>query len=239
MAKQSTAITDSRISRTQPVMRHKSHVVMEGLLLLGALGLLCILFAFFTLELRGILSKTQSDSESSLSLTRTSTPPHLESIVTGSQLSLIEIDEYGESIRTLYQSDLSDDIMDFTLFSVPQSGYQGIIYLRPLLSADQTYLKIYPFDVEQGVLKPAILGISANEYLLSADQTVLGVRSNVTLLLYAIEDGTLITSATIPTDWQRLLSAQETTLSLSEENCLALSSIFAPETLDPFPALCL
>lgn len=240
MAKQSNAGTNSRDTGTPFVKRQHSHIAMEGLLLLSALGILCILFSFFTLELRDIAERGFTGSTDDVATTPAAAafPPQVEAQVIGSQLSLVEVDDMGSALRTLYSSDLSDDIADFTLFAIPQSGYQGLIYVRPILDGSLPNLKVYPLDVHAGTLKAATLNVPSDEFLLSNDQTLVGVLSDDTLTLYALEDGVAIAAGEIPEDWNDLFAAGNATLTLSENSCLSLTSTLAPEDITPFLAVC-
>lgn len=240
MAKQSNAGTDTRNTSAPFVKRQHSHIAMEGLFLLSALGILCILFAFFTLELRDILEHafTEDVVDTSAASASAAFPPRVEAQVIGAQLSLVEVDDVGNALRTLYSSDLSDDIADFTLFAIPQSGYQGLVYVRPILDGNLPNLKVYPLDVNTGTLKPATLNVPSDDYLLSNDQTLVGVLSDDTLTLYAIEDGVTVATGEIPKDWGDLYAAGSATLTLSEHSCLSLTSTLAPEDITPFSAVC-
>jgi len=191
---------------------------MEGLLLFSAFGILCVLFSFFTLELRDISERAFAGDAIDAATTPVSAalPPQVEAQVIGSQLSLVEVDDMGNALRTLYSSDLSDDIADFTLFAIPQSGYQELIYVRPILDGNLPNLKVYPLNVSAGTLKAATLNVPSDDFMLSSDQTVAGVVSDDTLTLYAIENG-----ATIAT-----------------YSCPSLISTPAPENITPFLALC-
>ncbi len=240
MAKQSNAGTNSRDTGTPFVKRQHSHIAMEGLLLLSALGILCILFSFFALELRDISENAFAGSADDVATTPAPAafPPQVEAQVIGSQLSLVEVDDTGNALRTLYSSDLSDDIADFTLFAIPQSGYQGLIYVRPILDGSLPNLKVYPLDVNTGTLKAATLNVPSDEFLLSNDQTLVGVLSDDTLTLYAVEDGVAVATGETPKDWSNLYAAGNATLTLSENSCLSLTSTLAPEDITPFLAIC-
>lgn len=240
MAKQSNAGTNSRDTGTPFVKRQHSHIAMEGLLLLSALGILCVLFSFFTLELRDISENAFAGSADDVATAPAPVafPPQVEAQVIGSQLSLVEVDDMGNALRTLYSSDLSDDIADFTLFAIPQSGYQGLIYVRPILDGNLPNLKVYPLDVNAGTLKAATLNVPSDEFLISNDQTLVGVLSDDTLTLYALEDGVAVATGEIPEDWNDLFAAGNATLTLSESSCLSLASTLAPEDITPFLAVC-
>ncbi len=213
---------------------------MEGLLLLSALGILCVLFSFFTLELRDISEHAFAGDTVDAATTpaHVAFPPQVEAQVIGSQLSLVEVDDMGNALRTLYSSDLSDDIADFTLFAIPQSGYQGLIYVRPILDGNLPNLKVYPLDVNAGTLKAATLNVPSDEFLLSNDQTLVGVLSDDTLTLYTLEDGVAVATGEIPEDWNDLFVEGNATLTLSENSCLSLTSTLAPEDITPFLAVC-
>ncbi|MEK9157130.1 MAG: hypothetical protein AAB448_03315 [Patescibacteria group bacterium] len=213
---------------------------MEGLLLLSALGILCVLFSFFTLELRDISEHAFAGDTVDAATTpaHVAFPPQVEAQVIGSQLSLVEVDDMGNALRTLYSSDLSDDIADLTLFDIPLSGYQGLIYVRPILDGNLPNLKVYPLDVNAGTLKAATLNVPSDEFLLSNDQTLVGVLSDDTLTLYTLEDGVAVATGEIPEDWNDLFVEGNATLTLSENSCLSLTSTLAPEDITPFLAVC-
>lgn len=240
MAKQSNAGTDTRDTSAPFVKRQHSHIAMEGLLLLSAFGILIIIFSFFALELHALSEKAFSRSsarEESVS-SESVLPPQIEARVVGSQLSLLEVDDMGNVLRILYSSDLSDEIADFTLFAIPQSGYQGLIYVRPILDGNLPNLKVYPLDVHTGTLKAATLNVPSDEHILSSDQTLVGVISDSTLALYAIEDGVLVATGEIPSEWSALFAAGSAALSLSENSCLSLTSSLAPEDIVPLSPIC-
>lgn len=241
MAKQSDAGTNSRDTGAPLVIkRQQSHVLMEGLLLLSALGILIVIFSFFALELHTLSENAflRNAAVQEAASNETTFPPQVEARVIGSQLSLVEVDDTGAILRTIYSSDLSDDIADFTLFSIPQTGYQRLIYVRPILDGNLPNLKVYPLDVDRGTLKAATLNVPSDEYILSPDQTLVGVASDTTLTLYAIEDGVAVATGEIPSDWADLFTAGSATLFLSEDSCLSLTSSLAPEDITPFPAIC-
>ena len=240
MAKQSNAGTNTRDASAPFVKRQHSHIAIEGLLLLAAFGILCILFSFFTLELRDILERALMGDAIDTATTSASAafPPQVEAQVIGSQLSLLEVDDTGNALRTLYSSDLSDDIADFTLFAIPQSGYQGLIYVRPILDGSLPNLKVYPLDVAKGALKPATLNVPSDYHLLSHDQTLVGVLSDDTLTLYALEDGVALATGKIPQDWRDLFTNGDATLTLSENSCLSLASSLAHQDITPPPSIC-
>jgi hypothetical protein len=213
---------------------------MEGFLLLGALGILCVLFGFFALELQDISlhafgrSPTSPEPQTNTPLT----PPRVEARVLGSALLLVTVDETGNPLQTLYSSDLSDDIADFTLFAIPQTGYQGFIYLRPILDGKLPNLKIYPLDVASGTLKAATLNVPADDFVLSADETLVATRADDVLTLYALEDGAVVATGTIPPDWQTFVAHESATLMLSSNSCMSLTSSLAQPDLTPFPEIC-
>lgn len=241
MAKQSNVRKSTRDVSTPIAQRPHSHKVLEGLLLLSALGILCVLFGFFTLELRGISEnaftygqKGQEDAGE----TPSSNPPRVEARVIGSDLLLVEVDETGNPTKTLYSSDLSDDIADFTLFAIPQTGYQGYIYVRPIIDGDLPNLSVYPLDTATGSLKAATLNVPADSFVLSGDETLVGTLADATLHLYAIEDGSVIVSGTVPHDWWPYVQDESAALTISATSCLSLTLALPPEELSPFPPIC-
>lgn len=239
MAKQSDAGTNTRNTSAPFVTRQHSHLAMEGLLLLSALGILVVIFSFFALELHALSQDALFKNTAEETTTnKTTSPPQVEARVIGSQLSLVEVHDTGTILRILYSSDLSDEIADFTLFAVPQSGYQGLIYVRPILDGNLPNLSVYPLDVHAGTLKAATLNVPSDSYSLSNDQTLVGVLSDDTLTLYAVEDGVAIATGKIPQDWSALYAAGNATLTLSANSCLSLTSTVAPEDITPFPAVC-
>lgn len=238
MAKQSDARAHSRHASAFVVPRFPSHVFMEGLLLLSALGLLCIMFGFFFLQLRSIAEDVFATAASVPSTSAVTTPPRVETRVTDTQLSIVAVDDTGTITNTFYSSDLSDDIADFTLFAVPQTGYQGLVYVRPILDGNLPNLKVYPLDTTTGTLKAATLNVPVDDFALSSDQTVVGIRSENTLALYAVEDGTRIAESEIPSDWLSLAQNDKATLTLSGSSCLSLTSSLAPADIQPAPLLC-
>lgn len=241
MAKQGNAHADSR-DLAVVSKRPQSHKVMEGLLLLSALGILVIIFSFFALELHSLSENAIARSRSTPPPSSSSlTPPRVEARVIGSELLLMEIDGVGNPLRTLYASDLSDEIADFTLFAVPQTGYQGFIYVRPIVDGNLPNLKVYPLDVESGTLKAATLSVPADAYLISADETLVGVRDGNTLFLYALEDGALVAEGEISADWRDQLTVGNATLVLNADSCLSLTlqtPLAEEQAIDPFESVC-
>lgn len=239
MAKQSDASTNTRDTGTPFVTRQHSHIALEGLLLLSAFGILVVIFSFFALELHTLSQDTLFKNTLEENATnKITSPPQIEARVIGSQISLVEVNDTGAILRILYSSDLSDEIADFTLFAVPQSGYQGLIYVRPILDGNLPNLSVYPLDVHAGTLKAATLNVPSDSYSLSNDQTLVGVLSDDTLTLYAVEDGVAIATGKIPQDWSALYAAGNATLTLSANSCLSLTSTIAPQDITPFPAVC-
>lgn len=241
MAKQSNARTSARDVGAPVVQRPHSHRILEGLLLLSALGILSVLFGFLTLELRGISEHAFGYGEETVETVEEdtfTTPPRVEARVIGSELLLVEVDDAGNPLTTLYRSDLSDDIADFTLFAIPQTGYQGYIYVRPIIDGTLPNLKVYPLDTATGSLKAATLNVLADSYILSGDETVVGTLSDATLTLYALEDGSTLASGTVPDDWWPYVQDETAMLSLSENSCLSLTLAIAPAELAPFPEVC-
>lgn len=240
MAKQSTARTSPGNSRAIVTARQASHKILEGMLLLSALGILCVLFSFFALELQNISrhALTFDAQNSAVADSAPLTPPRVEARVLGSELILTEVDETGTPTHTIYTSNLTDAIADFTLFSVPQIGYQGVVYVRPLLDGDLPLLKVYPLDVATGTLRSATLNVAADASVLSSDGTLVGVYADGAIGLYALEDGATLAASSVPSEWQKRMDAGKSSLELTENSCLTLSlPLDEPEAI-AFSPLC-
>ncbi len=230
MAKHSTSLQSFRES-SNLAQRGNSHRILEGLLLFGALSLLIVLFSFLFLELTHIFS-TNLSSPPRASSEISSQPPRVESRVVDSDLLLVEVSETGEMLRIIYQSDLSDQIADFTLFSIPQVNYQGIIYLRPLVEGDLPYLKVYPLTVSQGKLLASTLNVPADEFIASQDGSLVGVRYEHELFLYAIENGELLGRMPLPKEYAA--DGNYPPIVFDENSCLVFSSpIISPDEERP------
>ena len=241
MAKQSNARTRSSNASAPVIARPQSHKIMEGLLLLSAFGILCVLFSFFALELQGISENAfgyGSEEVGAVEETPSTIPPRVEARVIGSDLLIVVVDETGNPTQTLYASDLSDDIADFTLFAIPQTGYQGYIYVRPILDGKLPNLKVYPLDTATGGLKAATLNVPADTFVISGDETLVGTLDGDTLTLYALEDGAVVASGTVPDAWQPFVDDESATLTLSENACLSFTLALPDPELTPFPAIC-
>ncbi len=241
MAKQGDVRTRPRNLSTFVTFRTHSFHILEGLLLLSALGILCVLFLFFALELRNIFTHAITspwDIPREEDVSVSSTPPHVATLVLDTHLLIVEVNDAGEPLKTLYSSDLSDDIADFTLFAIPQTGYQGLLYVRPLLDGKLPALKIYPLEVKTGSLKAATLDVPADSFILSGDETVVGTLHEQTLTLYALEDGSILASGAVPHDWLPYVDPTSPHLIISENSCLSLGLSKAPDTLSPFPTIC-
>lgn len=200
---------------------------MEGLLILGAFAIVLVLFSFFTLEFHTLLTNpSRPDTSEPL------TPPRLDTKISGNQAMIVEVNEEGETIRTLYSSSLTDDITDFSLFAIPQENYQGIVYVRAILDTDLTLLKIYPFDVATGQMQAATLSVDALQISLSANQEIVGILDKNRVALYRLIDGTLIKETSLTDDQ----IPENMLISFDEHSCLLDTN--QPQ-LEANPLLCL
>lgn len=239
MAKQRNALTHQGDVSSLVAPRHQSHKSLEALLLLSSLGILCILFSFFALDLANILNGTSSFHEQEKNKPHTLTPPEIEVRALDNSLIIASIDQKGGISESLYRSDMNDDIADFTLFAVPQTNYQGFIYLQPILPGNLPNLNIYPLDIETKTLKAATLNVPSRGYVLSEDQTIVGVVSEETLSLYALDDGSLLAQEDIDPAWASLFSRKEAYLSMSPGPCLSALPLNPIQDLEIPNSLCL
>lgn len=240
MAKHRNARKGARDIDAILTKRPRSHKILEGLLLVSALGILFVLFSFFALELRKISEHAfgYGEIEGTRNTSSLVNPPRVEARVIGSDLLIVAVDDAGHPTKTLYSSDLSDEIADFTLFAVPQTGYQGYIYVRPIIDGTLPNLTVYPLDADTGSLKAATLNVPADAFILSGDETLVGTLSDNALTLYTLEDGGILASGIVPDDWLSYVADETATLSLSENSCLSLTLALPPAELTPFPAVC-
>jgi hypothetical protein len=239
MAKPGASRTSSGNAGTLVIARPHSHKITEGLLLLSALGILCVLFSFFAIELQNISvhALTYRDAPKGTSSSPLM-PPRIEARVIGPDLVLTEVDEAGQPVRELYSSDLTDEIADFTLFAIPQTGYQGYVYIRPLVDGDLPLLKIYPLEVATGTLKAATLNVAASIFTLSTDQTLVATYADGNISLYALEDGVAVTAGSVSTEWRERMESGTSDLMITENSCLSLSLPITEPDVEPFSPLC-
>lgn len=212
---------------------------MEGLLLLSALGVLCVLFSFFAFELQNISLHALTYGEAPQeTLSSPLLPPHIEARVIGSDLVLTEVDVTGQPVRELYSSNLTDEIADFTLFAIPQIGYRGYVYVRPLVDGDLPLLKVYPLEVATGALRAATLNVAASIFTLSNDQTLVATYADGIVSLYALEDGVAVTTGSLSTEWRERMESGASNLIITENSCLSLSLPVVESNKEPFSPLC-
>ena len=197
-----------------------SHHLMGSLLLLAALAVIVVLFSFMVLEFNS-LSRTYlpASMQAEIPAAIPDVPPRLDSKLVGSSATIAEVDKSGNTVRVIYSSSLTDDIADFSLFAVPQEHYEGLIYVRAIVDGDTPLLKVYPLEVANGKIKASTLNTTADNFLLSSDQELLGVLDGKTATLYDIATGEALASQT----FANALTAEATTLTFDDDDCLSIS----------------
>lgn len=137
--------------------------------------------------------ETRDDSSSS-------STPRFTTFTEDMRIVIVEIDQAGLPVRTVYTSDLQDQIADFTLFAVPQSTYSGKIYVQSVQDADSGALIVYPLNTETGKISPAILNVVSNRATLSPEQNrvaVINTTQITNVSVYDLATGAIVASWTL------------------------------------------
>ncbi len=167
-------------------------------LLLGAAALIVVLGTFLSIEFA-----EQSQPYLSGSDTRRgddkgiNTPPRFITELQGSNVAIVELDDHGMAVRTIYSSNLKDQVADFSLFAVPQINYQQIVYVQSIQDAGTSSLIVYPLNVSTGKMSQSVLNITSAESVVSDNQTrvaVITLSPIQTVTIYDLTTGEVLGS---------------------------------------------
>jgi hypothetical protein len=171
-------------------------------MLLGAIALLTCLLAFLSLAFLQAaqdylpISRTRSDNYTA------NQPPNVMSRLQGSHVDLVELDKHGQIVRTIYRSDLEDQVADFSLLAVPQKNYQGYIFVQSRQDLESDLIIVYPLDVATGKILPASLNTSGQAALPSPLQDVVAVvnttKTVTDITFYDLATGTELKTWSAP-----------------------------------------
>jgi hypothetical protein len=167
---------------------HSKHGITLALLL-GAFALIFIIIGILFLEF-STLSLDPSVAppvKSPVTVTPSGKPPRFQTKIEGSDDVIAEVDNNGNTVKAIYTSSLTDKLSDFSVFAVPQTHYQGIIYIRALGDDTAPELKIYPLNVTTGTLGKAVVNQPYDSFVLSEDQesvtiTVKGISTSYNIV---------------------------------------------------------
>lgn len=147
-------------------------------LFIGATALLVVFFAFSVLSLRTIVAgNTPTQTQPSTAKPSLSTPPKVQTIIEGASAKIVEVDNAGNPMRVIYESLLTDDVADFSTYAVPQSRYTGTIFVQAIVDSVLPLLKVYPLNVETGVIGPSVINASGDTNVLSPNQEYVAITT--------------------------------------------------------------
>ena len=183
---------------------HSKHAFILALMA-GAGALLVVLGGFLSLEflqaaepylsgrVEARAKKTKNDAEPV-------SAPQLITKLDGSSVQIVELDKDGLIVRTIYSSDLKDQIADFSLFAVPQTNYDGKAYVLSVQDAEGSTLIVYPLTVATGKISPAVINVASAKSTISPEQNRVAVinttpANNITA--YDVATGAVLASWTL------------------------------------------
>jgi hypothetical protein len=141
-------------------------------LFIGATALLVVFFALSAMSLRAILAGevTQVAPSATTTTPSSTTPPKVQTIIEGASAKIVEVDDSGNPTRVIYESLLTDDVADFSAYAVPQSRYTGTIFVQAVVDSILPLLKVYPLNVETGVIGPSVINTAGDINVLSPNE---------------------------------------------------------------------
>jgi|GEM_PF-1936686 len=178
-------------------------------LMAGAGALLVVLAGVLSIELLNAAEPYLSGKSAQVENAKPVNAPQLITKLEGASVKIVEQDKNGRAVRTIYSSDLNDQLADFSLFAVPQTNYDGRVYVISVQDSEGATLIVYPLTVATGKISPAVINVTSNKATISPEQNrVASITSSPTnnLTAYDIATGTVLASWTLAAN-ERLIEA--------------------------------
>lgn len=185
---------------SQPRQRKASEIALVLALLAGALALVISIGGLLINDLVGRAQPYVFGHKTNQTTSSTQFIPKLDTRIDGDRSNIVEVDSAGRIVRVVYSSEIKSHAANFSLFAVPQTGYNGKAYLQSTQDASSGTLIIYPLDVVTGKLLPAVINAPSHQASVSPDQTrvaVLTLSPTKTLTAFDLTSGTAVTSWTL------------------------------------------
>lgn len=185
---------------SQPRQRQASEIALILCLLAGALAFIVTLGGLLFLDLSRRAEPYLTGHNDVDIRTQPTNAPRLETRVDGNQSNIVEVDAAGAVVRAIHSSEIKDRVVSFTLFAVPQTDYDGRVYVQSTQDAQSGTLIVYPLEVVSGKLSPAIINIPSSATAVSPDQShvaSISLSPTKTITAFELATGTAVTSWTL------------------------------------------